>query len=107
MGRMETHKVAEDYTNRHSKALKCLGKETISITSFIDGAYWAKKQFLTDLWHDAKEEPDYEKILLGQDLDGYSIYRWVGQENNWHEFVANSTLQKWCYIDELIMKENG
>lgn len=72
--------------------------------AFVDGAEWMQEEFLKDLWHDASEEPERGVSLLGHDLDGYSIYRWAGQENNWHDFVANSTLQRWCYIDELITK---
>lgn len=73
--------------------------------AFIDGAEWMQEEFLKDLWHDAKEEPEHKKPLLGHDLDGCSIYRWVGQEANWQDFVANSTLQKWCYISELLPSE--
>lgn len=73
--------------------------------AFIDGAEWMQEEFVKDLWHDAKEEPDSDKPLLGHDLDGYAIYRWVGQEANWQDFAANSTLQKWCYISELLPSE--
>lgn len=64
-------------------------------------------EFLESLWHDASEEPQKGKKLVGYDLDGYSIYCWTDQEETWKEFVYNSTLGKWCYIDDLLPEEGG
>lgn len=53
------------------------------------------------IWHNATEEPQPNVPLLGEDIDGYAIYRWVQQESAWNIFAANSTLIKWCYISDI------
>lgn len=72
--------------------------------SFQAGAHWAIGEFLKGLWHDAKEEPEKGKKLLGYDIDGYSIYCWTDQEATWKAFVYNTVLVRWLYIDELTKK---
>lgn len=74
---------------------------------FKDGVKWAINEFLKDLWHPANEEPERNKKLLGYDIDGYSIYRWIDQESEWKDFVYNTVLQKWLYIDDLLTNEGG
>lgn len=56
---------------------------------------------LESLWHDASEEPRCEELLLGEDTDGFSIYRWRGQEDNWKVFVNKTGLSRWAYISDL------
>ena len=72
---------------------------------FKDGVQWAINEFLKDLWHPANEEPERNKKLLGYDIDGYSIYCWKDQESEWKDFVYNTGLQKWLYIDDLLTNE--
>lgn len=59
---------------------------------------------LESLWHDASEEPRRNELLLGEDTDGFSIYRWCGQEDNWEAFMNKTGLRRWAYIDELLPK---
>ena len=59
---------------------------------------------LASLWHDASEEPRCEELLLGEDSDGFSIYRWCGQEDNWEAFVNATGLSRWAYINDLLPK---
>ena len=59
---------------------------------------------LASLWHDASEEPRCDELLLGEDTDGFSIYRWCGQEDNWEAFVNETGLSRWAYIEELLPK---
>ena len=59
---------------------------------------------LARLWHDASEEPRYEEFLLGEDTDGFSIYRWCGQEDYWETFVNETGLSRWAYIEDLLPK---
>ena len=59
---------------------------------------------LASLWHDASEEPRCEELLLGEDSDGFSIYRWCGQEDNWEAFVNVTGLSRWAYVSDLLPK---
>ena len=59
---------------------------------------------LESLWHDAGEEPRCHELLLGEDTDGFSIYRWCGQEDNWEAFVNETGLRRFAYIDDLLPK---
>lgn len=59
---------------------------------------------LASLWHDASEEPRCDELLLGEDTDGFSIYRWCGQEDYWETFVNETGLSRWAYIEDLLPK---
>ena len=59
---------------------------------------------LESLWHDAGEVPRCDELLLGEDTDGFSIYRWCGQEDNWEAFVNETGLNRWAYIKDLLPK---
>lgn len=59
---------------------------------------------LERLWHNAGEEPMCNELLLGEDTDGFSIYRWCGQEDNWEAFVNETGLRRFAYIDDLLQK---
>ena len=61
---------------------------------------------LERLWHDAGEEPRCNELFLGEDTDGFSIYRWCGQEDNWEAFVNETGLSRWAYIEDLLPKGN-
>ena len=64
---------------------------------FARGARWADEHPV-DVRHDASEEPRCEELLLGEDSNGFSIYRWCGQEDNWEAFVNVTGLSRWAYI---------
>ena len=71
----------------------------------IDGLEAADEEpNLERLWHDAEEEPRRNELLLGEDTDGFSIYRWCGQEDNWGVFVNETGLSRWAYIKDLLPK---
>lgn len=71
------------------------------MSAFIAGAHWADKH-PANVWHDVSEEPRFEELLLGEDSDGFSIYRWCGQEDNWEAFVNATGLSRWAYISDLL-----
>lgn len=81
--------------------------------SFIEGADWADehpKEGLIDLsqvWHDVKEEPEKDKLLIGIDEDDVSIYKWVGQDTDWLSFAKWFRLTEWAYINDLLPKNVG
>ena len=71
----------------------------------IDGLAAADEEpNLERIWHDAGEEPRCNELLLGEDTDGFSIYKWCGQEDNWESFVNKTGLSRWAYIDDLLPK---
>ena len=71
--------------------------------AFLHGVKWERKH-QANVWHDASEEPRYEEFLLGEDTDGFSIYRWCGQEDYWETFVNETGLSRWAYIEDLLPK---
>lgn len=71
--------------------------------AFLHGVEWADEHPV-DVWHDASEEPRCEELLLGENSDGFSIYRWCGQEDNWEAFVNATGLSRWAYISDLLPK---
>lgn len=78
---------------------------------FIAGAKWAdnnpKPGFidLSKVWHEAKEEPEKDKLMIGIDEDGVSIYKWVDQdEDGWFSFAKGCGLTRWAYIEDLLPK---
>lgn len=64
---------------------------------------------LSQVWHDAKEEPEKGKLMIGVDEDGISIYnRWVGQDgDDWFSFAEDNGLIRWAYIEDLLPKEGN
>lgn len=71
--------------------------------AFLHGVEWADEH-PANVWHDASEEPKYDEYLLGEDTDGFSIYWWCGQEENWGAFLNETGLSRWAYIKDLLPK---
>ena len=60
---------------------------------------------ISQVWHDASEEPQQDRLMLGIDCEGASIYKWIGQDpNGWYSFVKYTGLSKWAYISDLLPK---
>ena len=60
---------------------------------------------LSQVWHDAEEEPEKGKLMIGVDEDGVSIYKWVDQdEDGWFSFAKGCGLTRWAYVDDLLPK---
>lgn len=58
---------------------------------------------LSQVWHDAKEEPEKGKLMIGIDEDGVSVYTWVGQDEcGWLSFAEFNGLIRWAYVDDLL-----
>ena len=72
--------------------------------AFKKGARWADK-YPVNVWHDASKEPKWNEPMLGEDSEGFSIYKWVGQEDCWFTFVDVFGLNRWAYIKDLLPKE--
>lgn len=63
---------------------------------------------LTEVWHDAIEEPEKLSCILCKDLKGSfwitSKTDLLKEYHNWNDFVANDMVYKWVYIDEIFPK---
>ena len=60
---------------------------------------------LSRVWHNAKEEPEKGKLMIGIDEDGVSVYTWVGQDIcGWLSFAECNGLIIWAYVDDLLPK---
>ena len=71
--------------------------------AFLHGVEWADEHPV-DVWHDVSEEPKWNEPMLGEDSDGFSLYRWAGQEDCWHTVVGRFGLKRWAYINDLLPK---
>lgn len=60
---------------------------------------------LSQVWHEAKEEPEKGKLMIGIDEDSVSIYKWIYQYDcDWLYFAESNGLIRWAYIDDLLPK---
>lgn len=63
---------------------------------------------LTEVWHDAIEEPEQSFCILCKDLKGSfwitSKTNLLKEYYNWNDFVVNDMVYKWVYIDEIFPK---
>ena len=74
--------------------------------AFIDGAKWAIEQFLKSLWHPASKEPEkFRNILYTGDSVETTDTTMIITNNSWNTKVCLLEIKKWCYIDELLLKE--
>ena len=73
---------------------------------FKEGAKWAIEQFLKSLWHPASKEPEkFRKILYtGGSIDTTDTTMLI-TNNSWNTKVCLLEIKKWCYIDDLLLKE--
>lgn len=67
---------------------------------------------LSQVWHDASEEPqgDNYKILCVDDFDLYwvdSRASIIGLHNNWKEYTVIVCVKMWAYISDLLPKQFG
>ena len=60
---------------------------------------------LSQIWHNANEEPEKGKFMIGIDEDGVSIYKWVDQDDgDWMSFAECNGLIRWAYVNDLLPK---
>ena len=60
---------------------------------------------LSQVWHDAKEEPEKGKSIISIGSTGVSAYKWVDEWRcDWVDFAEWSELFRWAYADDLLPK---
>ena len=76
------------------------------VVGFKDGSKWAIEQFLKSLWNPVSKEPEkFRKILYtGGSIDTTDTTMLI-TNNSWNTKVCLLEIKKWCYIDDLLLKE--
>ena len=68
------------------------------------------QEFVKSLWHDASEKPEEGKKCIGRykciPLDAISFKLPIAG-TTWDEYIHYSSLDKWCYADDIMPKEGG
>ena len=60
---------------------------------------------LSQVWHNAKEEPEKGKSIISIGSTGVSAYKWVDEWRcDWLDFAEWSGLTGWAYADDLLPK---
>ena len=60
---------------------------------------------LSQVWHDAKEEPEKGKSIISIGSTGVSAYKWVDEWRcDWLDFAEWSELFRWAYVYDLLPK---
>ena len=63
---------------------------------------------LSQVWHDASEEPEYSRYILAQRRTFIGELRYYLVKNNstypWELNVKDLRITKWCYIDDILPK---
>lgn len=84
---------------------KMITYDEVAENAFIKGAEWADTHPI-NVWHNASEEPQQGRLMLGIESDDVAIYKWIGQDpKGWPSFIKDTGLSKWAYIDDLLPKE--
>ena len=79
--------------------------------AFRKGANWAINEFLKDLWHDSKKEPEENRNILIEhkcnNLHYYTKNYDCYYEDPWDARVKMLNITRWLYIDDLFPKKEG
>ena len=60
---------------------------------------------LSQVWHNAKEEPEKGKSIISIGSTGVSAYKWVDEWRcDWSDFAEWSELFRWAYVYDLLPK---
>ena len=104
---MINDKKIEDAAKQHSEESYISGYfQACYKDAFMDGAKWAINEFLKNLWYPVSKEPEkFRKILYtGGSVDTTDTTMLI-TNNSWNTKVCLLEIKKWCYIDDLLLKE--
>lgn len=79
---------------------------------FRQGAQWAQKEFVKNLWHSSKEEPKEKDYIITKYFDAdekeemYELDSIQGLVN-WEEYSTLNCIIKWCYLSDILPKKGG
>lgn len=101
---------AKDYINKNDYFVKYDEDPCDDIEfAYKDGAHWAINEFLKDLWHPAKEEPNEKAYLLCCRKNKVLPFK-VDKHSaiyDWKVNVYNFNITRWLYIEDLLPKKGG
>lgn len=75
--------------------------------AFTDGAEWAIRESLKDLWHSVDEEPKLGKRVLVKINGNLSLFNSGFVVEHLRNFDDHYGIESWLYIDDLFPKEGG
>ena len=91
-----------------TRDLEILGADTPVIRAWVNLNPHEDRTEYTDLsqvWHDANEEPEKGKSIISIGATGVSSYKWVDEWRcDWVDFAEWSELFRWAYVDDLLPK---
>ena len=91
-----------------TRYVEILGADTPVIRAWVNLNPHEDRTEYTDLsqvWHNAKEEPEKGKSIISIGSTGVSAYKWVDEWRcDWVGFAEWSELFRWAYVDDLLPK---
>ena len=92
-------KIYLNYTNEDDE-YKTWSEDPVYVHSDMQNREYTD---LSQVWHNAKEEPEKGRLIIATDKDGISAYKLVNQDDrDWLPFVECNVLIRWAYIDDLL-----
>ena len=106
---------ARDYINKNGYFIKYDEDPCVDIEfAYKEGAKWAIKEFLKDLWHEPEERPVEGKHVVTKSVDDGRYYydidnvSWLDPyRETWEVYCIINKIKAWCYIDDLLPKKGG
>ena len=100
-----------DYIDKNGYSLKYDEEPCTDIEfAYKDGAKWAIKEFLNDLWHPNTEEPDKRKsdiITIGYYISLHFKESFFWKEESWKHSISRCQITKWAYLSDILPKQKG
>lgn len=94
---------AKEYANNIYVSFKHNVLRRFVSETFVYAVNW----FLSNLWHEASEEPKENCDIIIEYLNGtyteYAAYR-HNSAQLWSDFVEHSRITRWFYINEVLKK---
>ena len=110
----EIERASVHHLNQYDYSYEEGGHLDLYIKGFTEGVKWADKHpDLSQLWHDAHEEPEIGSNIIVVDENGQwwdikpydGDYDGYGDLTGWECCVVHyNNIQRWAYIDDLLPK---
>ena len=108
---IDEKKITEAMSSYATETWNHAEERFVAMNGFKEGVEWAQKEFIKSLWHDAAEEPEEGKKCIGRYKCLPNIIRSfelpIAHTTTWDMYIHYSTLDKWCYADDIIPKKGG
>lgn len=99
---------ARDYINENGSFIKYDEDPCVDIEfAYRKGAHWAINEFLKNLWHPAREEPQKRSVFLYQTANNTFGMNVIVEARDWKFVTKYQRATRWFYIDDLFPKKGG